>query len=163
MSYSWFETAKSLLGTKEVAGDGNNPRILAWAQVVGGWTGKFYKEDEIPWCGLFVAYCMKKANIPVHDGVLSALSWASWGTPLSRGVPGAVMVFVRPGGGHVGFYVSEDADSYHILGGNQSNAVTITRVAKHRFKAARWPKGQPAPTKGPVFAKFTGALSTNEA
>jgi uncharacterized protein (TIGR02594 family) len=163
MSYSWFNTAKSLLGTKEIAGSGNNSRIIAWAGEVGGWTAKFYKADEIPWCGLFVAYCMKKNGIAIHEGVLSALSWAQWGTPLAKGVPGAVMVFVRPGGGHVGFYVSEDKDAYHILGGNQSDAVTITRVSKARFKAARWPKGKPAPTQGPVYATFTGALSTNEA
>lgn len=159
----WFKTAKSLLGTKEVPGKGNNPKILAWAREVGGWTAKFYNADEIPWCGLFVAYCMKKNGIPVHDGVLSALSWNSWGTPLAKGVPGAVMVFVRPGGGHVGFYVSEDKDTYHILGGNQSDNVTVTRIAKNRLKGIRWPKGKPAPKQGPVFAKFTGAISTNEA
>lgn len=163
MSISWFDTAKSLLGTKEISGAAHNQRILSWAKEIGGFIGKFYNADEIPWCGLFVAYCLYKNKIAVDQNALSALSWASWGTPLTRGVPGAIMVFVRPGGGHVGFYVSEDAESYHILGGNQSNAVTITRVPKHRFKAARWPKGQPAPTQGPVFAKFTGALSTNEA
>jgi uncharacterized protein (TIGR02594 family) len=163
MSLSWYETAKSLLGTKEVSGKGNNPAILNWAKGIGGWVAKFYNADEIPWCGLFVAHCMKKNGIPVHDGVLSALSWNSWGTPLSKGVPGAVMVFVRPGGGHVGFYVSEDKEAYHILGGNQSDNVTVSRVAKSRLKGIRWPKGKPAPTQGPVYAKFTGALSTNEA
>ena len=163
MAILWFNTAKSLMGTKEAPGNANNLRILNWAQEVGGWTAKFYKADEIPWCGLFVAYCMKKNGIAVHKGVLSALSWASWGTPLAKGVPGAVMVFVRPGGGHVGFYVSEDKDAYHILGGNQSNSVSVTRVAKNRLKGIRWPKGQPAPTQGPVYATFTGALSTNEA
>lgn len=163
MAILWLDNAKSLMGTKETPGSGNNPKILDWAKNIGGFIGNFYKADEIPWCGLFVAYCFNKSGIAVGQNSLSALSWASWGTPIAKGVPGAVMVFVRPGGGHVGFYVSEDKDAYHILGGNQSDSVSITRVQKSRLKAIRWPKGQPAPTQGPVFATFTGALSTNEA
>lgn len=163
MSIAWLDTAKSLIGTKETPGPASNPKIIAWAKEVGGYIGKAYTADEIPWCGLFVAYCFEHNNIAVGQDSLGALNWAAWGTGISKGVPGAVMVFIRPGGGHVGFYISEDADAYHILGGNQSDSVSITRVAKNRLKAIRWPKGQPAPTQGPVFAKFTGALSSNEA
>ena len=163
MTYSWFETAKSLLGTKEAPGSVNNPKILAWASVVGGYIAKAYNADEIPWCGLFVAYCLTKNGFAVTQNSLSALSWLQWGVPIAKGTPGAIMVFVRTGGGHVGFYVSEDKEAYHILGGNQSDSVSITRVQKHRLKGIRWPKGQPAPTQGPVYATFTGALSTNEA
>jgi uncharacterized protein (TIGR02594 family) len=163
MSLSWFETAKSLLGTKEITGNKHNPVILSWAKEIGGWIGKFYNADEIPWCGLFVAYCFDKNNIPVGQNSLGALSWAQWGVPIAKASPGAVLVFVRPGGGHVGFYVSEDKEAYHVLGGNQSNAVTITRIAKNRLKAIRWPAKTPLPTQGPVFVKFTGNLSTNEA
>lgn len=163
MSISWFDTAKSLIGTKETPGSGNNTKIIDWAKNIGGFIGNFYKADEIPWCGLFVAHCFIKNGIAVSQNSLSALSWANWGIPIAKGVPGAVMVFVRPGGGHVGFYVSEDKDAYHILGGNQSDSVSITRIQKSRLKGIRWPKGQPAPTQGPVYATFTGALSTNEA
>jgi hypothetical protein len=42
---------------------------------------------------------------------------------------GDVLAFVRNGGGHVGLYVDEDASAYHVLGGNQSDRVSITRVA----------------------------------
>lgn len=163
MNLPWFQTAKSLLGTKEVAGKGNNPAIISWAKGVGGWIGQFYKSDEIPWCGLFVAYCFAKNGIAVGQNSLGAVNWAQWGVGIPRGVPGAVLVFVRPGGGHVGFYVSEDKEAYHVLGGNQSDNVTVSRIAKTRLKAIRWPKNIPVSTTGPVYAKFTGALSTNEA
>jgi uncharacterized protein (TIGR02594 family) len=163
MSLAWFETAKSLLGTTETPGKANNPRILSWAKGIGGWISKFYNADEIPWCGLFVAHCFVKNGIAVGQNSLGALSWASWGVPIAKASPGAVLVFVRPGGGHVGFYLSEDKEAYHVLGGNQSDAVTVTRIAKNRLKAIRWPKNTPLPTQGPVYAKFTGALSTNEA
>lgn len=163
MALTWFETAKSLLGTNEVPGPADNPRIISWAKNIGGFIGKFYVDDSIPWCGLFVAHCLNQNKIAIGQESLGALSWASWGVPISKGSPGAIMVFVRPGGGHVGFYVSEDKEAYHILGGNQSNSVTITRVAKSRLKAIRWPKNIPLPTKEPVYATFTGKLSTNEA
>ena len=41
--------------------------------------------------------------------------------------------------GHVALYWAEDEDHYHILGGNQSDAVSITKIAKSRFLGARWP------------------------
>lgn len=160
---SWFNTAKSLLGTKEVPGNANNPNIIAWAKSVGGYIGKAYNADSIPWCGLFVAYCFAKNGITVRPGALSSLDWLNWGVKLARPSVGAVMVFVRPGGGHVGFYVSEDKDTYHILGGNQSDSVSVTRIAKSRLKGIRWPAGVETPTSGPVIATFTGKISTNEA
>ncbi|MEG8021785.1 hypothetical protein [Sphingomonas aerolata] len=93
-------------------------------------------------------------------------SWASWGSRLrpERLAPGAVLVFDRPGGGHVGFYVGEDATAYHVLGGNQSNAVTVTRIAKGRLTASRWPKGVPV-IGGPVKMATTAGLklSSDEA
>jgi hypothetical protein len=55
--------------------------------------------------------------------------------------PGAVLVFEREGGGHVGFYVGEDSTHYHVLGGNQGDAVSIVRIARSRSIARRWPRG----------------------
>ncbi len=163
MNLTWYETAKSLLGTKEIVGSKHNPVILGWAKGIGGWIAKFYNADEIPWCGLFVAHCFRVSGLQVGQNSLGALSWASWGVPIQKASPGALLVFTRSGGGHVGFYVSEDKEAYHVLGGNQSNSVSVTRIAKNRLKAIRWPAKTPLPTQGPVFAKFTGALSTNEA
>jgi hypothetical protein len=66
-----------------------------------------------------------------------------------RLAPGAVLVFEREGGGHVGFYVGEDGTSYHVIGGNQGDAVSVARIAKTRLVASRWPKGVPV-ISGPV-------------
>ena len=73
-----------------------------------------------------------------------------------------MLVFTRPGGGHVGFYVGEDAAAYHILGGNQGDAVTIVRIVKSRYIARRWPEGRPVIGK-PVPIAATGRLSTDAA
>lgn len=158
----WMKVATSLIGTKEFAGKQNNPTIISWAKKIGGWIGSFYKEDSIPWCGLFVAHCMKESGFPVQNDALSALGWADYGRPCEPS-PGAIMVFVRPGGGHVGFYVGEDDEAYHILGGNQSDMVSVARVAKNRHTDTRWPNTFPVPKAGRVWITPKTNLSRNEA
>jgi hypothetical protein len=50
--------------------------------------------------------------------------------------------------GHVAFYAGEDETHYHVLGGNQSQTVSVTRITKQRFIDSRWPKrGGPATGK----------------
>lgn len=158
----WMDIANSLLGTKEAPGSVNNPVIIGWAKGLGGWIGQYYTKDEIPWCGLFVAHCMNKAGLSFSQSSLSAKAWADWGVPCLPQV-GAVMVFTRSGGGHVGFYVSEDNEAYNILGGNQGDKVSVARVAKNRFLEARWPKEVPVPAAPKkVTKKLFGFLSGNE-
>jgi hypothetical protein len=52
---------------------------------------------------------------------------------------GSVLVFKRGSGGHVGFAIGKDDTHFYVLGGNQSDAVTIARIAKSRLLCARWP------------------------
>jgi hypothetical protein len=73
------------------------------------------------------------------------------------------MVFKRAGGGHVGFYVGEDKDAYHILGGNQSDMVSVARVAKDRHVDARWPSTFSLSKTGRVWLTARTNLSRNEA
>ncbi len=159
----WYDTAKDLIGTREKPGTANNPTIVEWAQSIGGWIANFYTKDEIPWCGLFVAHCLAENGYPVPKNPLSALEYNKWGVKLFEPCPGAIMVFTRTGGGHVGFYVSEDDTTYHILGGNQSDMVNVAKLDKKRLRGIRWPKEAEPPTAGPVRARFAGPLSVNEA
>lgn len=145
----------------EVPGTKNSPIILAWAKELG--LQNTYSADSIPWCGLFVAYVVKKAGKePVHDP-LWARNWANWGVASTTPSLGDILVFVRDGGGHVGFYIAEDDTAYHVLGGNQSDKVCFTRIAKNRCIAVRSPvyTNRPATAK-PYHLEASGALSTNE-
>ncbi len=136
----WMVTAQSLIGTKEdLRPRKNNNIILTWAKKIGGWISSYYNEDSIPWCGLFVGHCMAANGIKPPEKLLAALEWKSFGVVLKEPCYGCVMVFRRTGGGHVGFYMGEDKNTYHILGGNQSDSVSIARVAKSQYVAARWP------------------------
>lgn len=157
----WMQTAYQLVGTKETPGSKNNDTIMKWARLVE--VQKTYTADSVPWCGLFTAFCLVDNGItPVKDP-LWALNWNRYGTKLAEPCFGAIMAFSRNGGGHVGFYVSEDADYYHILGGNQSDMVCITKVAKSRCVGYRWPAGMEKFRKpGRIKAKLNAPITTNE-
>jgi len=143
-SYAWLNhvakpkmliTALELFGTKEKEGPGNNPVILAWAKEVG----IAYTADSIPWCGLFMATVAHRSGEALPRVPLRAASWGMWGVPVNPPCLGDVLVFSRKGGGHVGLYVAEDVSHYHVLGGNQGDAVSIVRIDKSRFQCSRRP------------------------
>lgn len=149
---AWLVVARRKIGTREAPGPANNPTILGWARRLGTRVlGILYNADDVPWCGVFVAHCLDEAGIASPMLAVRARSWAAWGANLrpDRLAPGAVLVFERQGGGHVGFYVGEDTTSYHVLGGNQGDAVSVMRLAKTRLIASRWPRGVPV-IGGPV-------------
>ncbi|MGV3705444.1 MAG: TIGR02594 family protein [Arcticibacter sp.] len=171
--YKWLlkENAPKMLvealkhyGELEHAGKGSNANILGWAKEVGvsGW----YTDDDIPWCGLFVGVVAKRCGYAFSSAkVLAAREWANWGIQADTPKLWDVLVFVRPGGGHVGFYVGENDKAFLVYGGNQSNAVGFAWIDKSRLLAARRPKykiAQPANVRK-IKLSEAGILSTNEA
>jgi hypothetical protein len=79
-------------------------------------------------------------------------------------IVGAVLVFERGSGGHVGFAVGQDDTHFYVLGGNQSDAVTIARIAKSRLIGARWPATWPPRLQRlPTMTPGDVDTSTNEA
>ena len=155
----WMQTANSFIGLREVAGPKHNKIILGWLDKLGAW----WRGDETAWCGVFVAHCMQDAKLPYPAMYMRAKAWSDYGSLLQRDrlAPGAILVFDRAGGGHIGFYVGEDAGHYFVLGGNQGNAVSVMKLGKSRLVASRWPKGEPVIGK-PVYMKG-GKVSADEA
>lgn len=154
--------ALKLYGTKEQPGTGDNPEILSWAKETGLF--RIYSNDSIPWCGLFMAVVAKRAGKDIPKDPLWALNWAKFGTKVDLPMLGDVIVFKRPSGGHVAIYVGEDATTWHVLGGNQSDAVTITRIAKTRAVAYRRPVYNVQPENVRVIKlDASGPVSSNEA
>lgn len=173
VQYAWLNSlvlpriiseALKFYGLKETTGALNNPVIMGWAKELG--LASTYSADSVPWCGLFAATVVRAAGFYAVTGPLWARNWATFGQPSPSPGLGDVLVFNREGGGgHVGFYIGEDADCYHVLGGNQGDSVSITRIKKGRMIAARrpiWRMAQPASVK-PYHLKATGAVSNNEA
>lgn len=120
---------------------------------------------QIPWCGAFVAMCMGALpREPLPANPLWARDWAKFGKRIEAPAMGAVAVFSRgPTSGHVGFVAGHDAGALHILGGNQSNRVSITKIAKARLLGYRWPTSWPLPGGILPHSTLAGTLSTNEA
>jgi len=157
------QEAIKLFGTVEVQGRGNSATILAWAKETG-LDRQGYTADAIPWCGLFMAVVASRAGKPVPKHPLWALNWAGFGTPEHQPCLGDVLTFIRSGGGHVGIYVGEDQTAYHVLGGNQSDKVCITRIDKKRlYRVTRAPMQTPPKSVKPFVLTATGPLSKNEA
>lgn len=163
----WVATARSYLGTREIVGPQHSSTIMGWIAALGAKVlGVAVKDDETPWCGTFMAQVMFASKIATPPVAVRAASWGSWGRELISPRLGAVLVFTRQGGGHVGLYVGERSDAYRVLGGNQGNAVSETWIAKTRLAKGgiRWPSGELLPDTGRILLANDGKpLSGNEA
>ena len=161
----WLSVGRAFVGIQEVAGPASNPIILRWARDIGA--PSWYANDGQPWCAVWMNRLMKackKSMAGTGFELLRAKTFESWGQKLRQPSLGAVLVFSRPEGAHVGLYLGETDTNYRVLGANQSNAITEMWIAKPRLTAIRWPADEPLPTTGPVTVKADGQpVSQNEA
>ena len=165
--YAWLDKepapkmlrqALDLYGIKETLGDANNPTIMEWAKEINAYG---YNADEIPWCGLFMAVVAKRAGKPIPENPLWARNWCQWGQSSPKEL-GAVLVFSRGNGGHVGLYVGEDSECYHVLGGNQKDQVCVVPIQKRRLIACRSMYKIKPTTVRPVWLQSEGVISVDE-
>lgn len=106
----------------------------------------------------------KRAGKPMMLGPLWARNWAKFGKAAERAQLGDILVFRRAqGGGHVGLYVGEDYFAFLVLGGNQSDGVTITRIARDHCITIRGPAYRKAPVTGKAVQLAANGVLSNEA
>lgn len=159
----WLAAAWRELGQTEIKGAADNARIVAFFREAGHPT---VKDDETAWCAAFAGAMLERAGLPATRS-LRARSYIAWGAAIETPRTGCIAVFSRgsdPALGHVGFVVGETDTGLVLLGGNQSNAVTVEVFARTRLLALRWPDEitsnlptAPAATK--TDAQFDAALS----
>lgn len=158
-TYAWIVEARKHIGLTEIKGQKTSAVIAGWLGKLKAW----WTDDETAWCGTYVAHCIKSANLPLPKHWYRAKDWLNWGQVINQPTYGAVAVFERKGGGHVGFVVGKDKlGNILVLGGNQGDAVNIKAFSAYRVAGYRWPKDVPLPVKFQL-AVGTGELSTNEA
>ncbi len=115
-----------------------------------------------PWCGSFMAYVMQQCAIPYPKDYYRAKAWGSWGITCGP-VLGAVVIFERVGGGHVGILTGQDSNGLlRVLGGNQNDMVRESWFKPERVVAFRWPLAR-ADKMIPAPVVPTGELSRSEA
>lgn len=136
MAFAWGE-----LGEREVKGERDNPRIVAYHAV----TSLAAPDDETSWCSSFACWCVAQAG-GRHPASARARDWL-WDDLRPVTVPqlGALAVFRRGSGrgaagpsvrrapSHSGFVVGWTGGSLAILGGNQSDSVCVRLYPRSRL------------------------------
>lgn len=159
MEPKWLSEAKLHVGLKEIPGPKHNTTIQGWLSALGAW----WKDDETPWCGVFVAHCMRQAGVKLPKHWYRAKGWLDWGKTLSTPAPGCVVVLERKGGGHVFFATGVNDRGYLVgIGGNQGNQVSVASFDPSRVVGYRWPAHLDLPTDSLAVAS-AAASSGNEA
>lgn len=175
----WMAFAKNFVGLKEVKGVKHNPTIIRWLESMGTYSNEakaWWRDDETPWCGLFVGHVLGECGRYVVKEWYRAQEWndPKHMVKLDKPAYGCLAVFTRNGGGHVGFVVGIDFKGNPIvLGGNQSDMVRIDPISKDRLTGYFWPalhigKGiakrmVPSDFRYDLAPTTAGNLSTNEA
>ncbi len=147
--FPWFAVAKSLKEIGEHAGSNDNPMIVEMYALCGH--GEV-KDDEVPWCAAFVGACLSLAGYR-NTGSLLARSYLNYGRKIEPPQEGCIAVFSRgddPAEGHVGFYVGETKNNISILGGNQSDRVSVADRPRSRLLGYFLPKDSDTATSLPA-------------
>jgi uncharacterized protein (TIGR02594 family) len=139
----WLMVAReeAFRGVFEFPGADNNARISEYLQVAG--TGE--SADEVPWCGAFMAFCMRRCGKPeaaqaVPSDPARASSWLRFGEEAPGEVhPSGTVVVLKPqaagSSGHVGILIENaapgqgvPAGQIRLLGGNQGKPQRVCAV-----------------------------------
>lgn len=162
---SWILEARKHIGLKENTSKAvHNQTIVGWVKELGGW----WRDDETPWCGVFVAHCLKTGGRDIPKHWYRASDYLNFGTRLDAPAYGCIAVLTRQGGGHVGFVVGKDAKgNLLLLGGNQGNQVSIAAFPPSRVSGYVWPSSN-GEKKNPLSERYllqtaSAERSTSEA
>lgn len=130
----WIKEARKHIGLKEIKSSNKNQTIEKWTKDLKGlW---MYGQ---PWCGTFIAHCLKTSGVSYPKHWYRALDYLNYGAKLKQPCYGCVAVKTRKGGGHVTFVVGQTPDGKLVcLGGNQNDSVNLTVYSKNDFEAFMW-------------------------
>lgn len=141
-----FDMAQRFVGIREIEGTASNPHVLAMLRLDANWP----QGDDVAWCSAFMNYVAWLLRLP-RSKSLRARSWLLVGRAieLTEAEPGFDVVILKRGGGnqpgpevieaqgHVGWYAGTEGDRVLLLGGNQSDSVSIGRYPAGRILGIR--------------------------
>ena len=81
-----LETARGYLGTKEVTGPADNPKIMEMYKTIGQ---DWVEHDEMAWCAAFVGHCLETSGVS-STRKLNARSYLAWGEKVPLQMPSEV-------------------------------------------------------------------------
>jgi len=141
-----FDFAQRFIGITELPGPESNPFVLAMLRLDTSWP----VDDAVPWCSAYVNFVCHLLRLP-RSKSLRARSWLAVGAIvplgeatadadiviLDRATPPQPSPLVLQAPGHVGFFAGLDATHVHVLGGNQSDRVSIAAYPRKRVLGVR--------------------------
>ncbi len=154
MEVTAFTLAQRYIGIHEIGGNKDHPLILWWLSLC---EAPWATHDEVPWCSAFLNGIAWELRLP-RSKDLRARSWLNVGTPVLRSetevrVGFDVAILKRAGTdglgggepgpeviehpGHVGLVASLDYNAIWLLGGNQSNSVSLATFKPQRILGIR--------------------------
>lgn len=147
-----IEEGARILGVQEIPGPLMHPAIRQMAKELD-LLDIYTSDDKMAWCALSHCAVANRAgkHIVFKDryDYLRALSFAKLG--MSENISnwviidkadamfGDSLIFKRLEGGHVGMYIGESLTHFYVMGGNQNNMYSFTRISKERLFAVRRP------------------------
>jgi uncharacterized protein (TIGR02594 family) len=144
MSTTPFHIALRLraAGVKEIPGTKMNFLIAAM-----NWLSHGAGNEDDPWCGSMVNFCHWVLGFQCAQNPSGARSWLNAGLTIDpvKAEPGDVVVLWRESRegwkGHVGFFHGwgPSRSTVILLGGNQSDGVTVASFARERILGVRRP------------------------
>lgn len=142
-----YELAQRFVGEVREQGGAQHDPFIQWCHASCGLSGD--TPDEVPWCSSFLNRLAWLLRLPRSKSA-RARSWLAVGTPIpiSSSQVGDVVVLQRgtgqqPGAdvldapGHVGLVAGLTLDQIYVLGGNQSDGVTVAPFPKTRVLGIR--------------------------
>lgn len=137
MNKAVFAAAAKYLGEREIPGKKNNPLIVSWTRRVLSWA----TNDEISWCSTFLRAVLEDAGFDVSGANAAARSWLNVGERVEEPQVGDIVVLWRVSRsswkGHVGVFVARNERGLWLLGGNQSNTVSVAAYPEYRVLSYR--------------------------
>lgn len=143
-----YQLAERYVGIREIPGAKHHPLIQFWLSLCSGYDGE--SADEIPWCSAFVNGIAWELRLPRSKSA-AARSWLLVGTPVTPALaaPGHDVVILKRGKGnqgpsviqapgHVGFFGGFEKDRVYVLGGNQSDSVSVAAFPAADILGIRW-------------------------
>ena len=132
----WYKLALQERGVLEGRGDVNNPVVQKYYKDAGF---PEVQHDSVPWCMAFVNAMLHRAGYKRTGSLLARSSLKNKAfKKLLKPTQGCIIVLERSNStwlGHTGFFVR----SGWMIGGNQSDMVSIARYDSEKLLGWRWP------------------------
>jgi uncharacterized protein (TIGR02594 family) len=151
LSITPFHLAQRYVGVEELDAGKHHPLVIWWLSLCGLGGADFSGlTDEIPWCSAFVNGIAWELRL-ARSKSAAARSWLKVGSSvsLSEAEAGFDVVILKRGGGeqpgpevlnaqgHVGFFAGAEVGNVLVLGGNQSDSVSVAPFPASRILGIR--------------------------